>query len=69
MIEIRDPRGDLGACDDDAVAESLMTADAPPWSATMTFEPEASEADVRRVLGCLDRSLTSGRITVTTRPG
>lgn len=69
VVEIRHPRGDLGACDDDAVAESLMTADAPPSSATIAFEPWASDADVRRVLDCLDRSLTGGEITVTTRPG
>ncbi|MGW6130142.1 hypothetical protein ACWFNE_08965 [Cellulomonas sp. NPDC055163] len=68
VIGIRHPRGDLSACGDDAVAESLMTADVPPSSATITLEPWASAADARRVLDCLDRSLTGGEVTVTTRP-
>ncbi|WP_182113531.1 hypothetical protein [Actinotalea sp. JY-7876] len=59
------PEGDWTPCvDDDSVAESHMTADMPTSRAAATFTPEADEDDVRRVLDCLDRSLTGGDVSV-----
>lgn len=68
VVGISHPRGGWSACfDDDAVAESLMTADLPSSGASATFAVDASESDVRRVLGCLDRTLTGGEVTVRVR--
>lgn len=68
VVGIGDPRGGWSECfDDDAVAESLMTADLPTSGASATFRAAASEEDVRRVLDCLDRALTEGTVSVTTR--
>ncbi|WP_024288545.1 hypothetical protein [Cellulomonas sp. KRMCY2] len=68
VVGIGYPQGEWAGCfEDDSVAEALMTADMPASSATATFTRGAREEDVRRVLGCLDRSLTGGAVTVTTR--
>lgn len=68
VVGIRYPQGEWSECfEDDSVAEALMTADMPASGATATFTRGAREEDVRRVLGCLDRSLTGGTVTVTTR--
>lgn len=65
VVGIGHPRGEWTSCfEDDSVAESLMTADLPSSSASATFTPQAREEDVRRVLDCLDRSLTGGDVSV-----
>lgn len=66
VVGIRHPRGDWATCfDDDTISSSLMTADLPTSGASATFTPTAQEANVRRLLNCLDRSLTSGTVAVT----
>jgi hypothetical protein len=66
VVGIRHPQGDWASCfDDDSIASSLMTADLPSSGGSATFTPDAREGDVRRVLTCLDRSLTSGTAAVT----
>ncbi|MFS0698663.1 hypothetical protein AB6N24_01685 [Cellulomonas sp. 179-A 4D5 NHS] len=68
VVGISHPRGGWSVCfDDGAVAESLVTADLPTSGASATFAVGASESDVRRVLGCLNRHLTGGEVAVTTR--
>lgn len=68
VVGISHPRGGWSACfDDDAVAESLMTADLPTSGASATFAVDASGSDVHRVLRCLDRTLTGGDVTVRTQ--
>lgn len=65
VVGIGYPEGEWVPCfEDDSVAETLMTADMPASSASATFTPQASEEDVRRVLDCLDRSLTGGDVGV-----
>lgn len=66
IVALRYPEGDWSGCfDDDSVAQALMTADLPVSAATATLGPDAREADVHRILACVDRRLTGGTITVT----
>ncbi|WP_182112470.1 MULTISPECIES: hypothetical protein [unclassified Actinotalea] len=70
VVAISDPRGDLGDCAQDAaVAQALMTTDEPASHISMVLVAEATQADVERVLTCVDDALTSGDVTVTTTPG
>ncbi len=65
VVGIGYPEGDWAGCfEDDSVAQSLMSADMPASRAAATFTPQASEEDVRRVVDCLDRSLTGGDVSV-----
>lgn len=67
IIGIADPRGDWSECfSDDSIEQALTTADMPASSSTATFRQEAEEGDVRKVMACLDRSLTGGEVAVTT---
>lgn len=66
VVGIGYPEGEWASCfEDDSIAQSLMTFDMPTSSATATFTAEARELDVRRVLDCLDRSLTGGDVSVS----
>lgn len=68
VVSLDHPEGDWAVClTDEAVADSVMTADVPTSAASATFGASAGEEDVRRVLDCLDRALTGGDAGVTAR--
>ncbi|MCM3661892.1 hypothetical protein M3148_12960 [Georgenia satyanarayanai] len=58
------PEGDSAHCYDDAVEHAFYTTDYPGSSLAVTFVPEATRDDVKRVLACMEDSLTSGEVEV-----
>jgi hypothetical protein len=70
LITLGYPEGDWSTClDDAAITDSIMSADLPTSSVSAQTVPEATAADVRRVVGCLSRSMTGGTVQVTTARG
>jgi len=62
-VQLSEPDGDWDSCLDDPALTSPTT-----WGSTVTavFATGATEADVQRVLDCLDDAMTGGTVQVGT---
>lgn len=65
QVGVQYPEGDIGDCSDDgAVADGIMSADAPSSRYVWTLTQESGETDAERIADCLKSGLTSGTITI-----
>jgi len=65
QVGVQHPVGDIGDCGDDvAVADGIMSADAPSSHYLWTLTSESDEIDAERIAGCLKLGLTDGTITI-----
>jgi len=62
-VQLTDPEGDWAPCLDDPVVTGPTTSGP---TVTALFTPDATEADVQRVLDCLSDAMTGGTVQVGT---
>lgn len=72
-VYVSGPRGDDGriehCLDDDAVDESIQTADLPSTNLSIKLHTSATEEDAKRIAGCLNQNLDSGEVSISSPAG
>jgi len=67
VVALEYPEGAWQGClEDPSLTDGRMTADLPVTRATARTVPDATAADVRRVVDCLARGMTGGSVHVST---